>query len=443
MQRRPRPPRRLLHVLVALPALAFLTAQLVLAAPPTPSFTISDATPFRGETVEFGATATDEDGHTISSYEWDFGDGTTASGPDVSHAYEGLGAKTVSLKVTDSANETRVVTDQVTVENRLPTASFSVSDTTPARGQLIGFDATASDPDGDTLSYEWDFGDGATATGANVTRAYPASTSLGAKTVTLTVTDSAGGTTSVNEQVTVQNAPPTASFSVSDTTPVRGQAVNFNATGTDFEDEALTYAWNFGDGTTATGQNVAHTYSALGARTVTLTVTDSANETTVVTDQVTVENRLPTASFTVSDTTPARGQPIDFAATASDPDGDTLSYEWDFGDGFTASGQNVTHAYPAGTSLGAKTVTLTVTDSASGTTTVSRQVTVQNVPPTASFTVSDDTPARGQVIAFNATGTDPDGDTLSYAWNFGDGITASGQNVTHAYPPARASAPRR
>ena len=118
MQRRPRPSRRLLLSLVALPALAFLTAQIVLAAPPSASFTISDATPVRGQTVSFDAAVTDPDGDTISSYEWNFGDGATASGQNVSHAYSGLGAKTVTLTVTDSANDTTVVTEQVTVDGK-------------------------------------------------------------------------------------------------------------------------------------------------------------------------------------------------------------------------------------------------------------------------------------------------------------------------------------
>jgi PKD repeat protein len=84
-------------------------------------------------------------------------------------------------------------------------------------------------------------------------------------------------------------------------------------------------------------------------------------------------------------------------------------------------------------------VTLTVTDAAGDSTAVTDQVTAQNVPPTASFSVSNTAPARGQLIGFDATATDPDGDTLSYAWDLGDGTTASGQNVTHApTPPIRA-----
>ena len=225
----------------------------------------------------------------------------------------------MTLIVTDSANETTVVTGQVTLQNAPPTASFTISDATPARGQTIAFNATATDFDGTIASYQWNFGDGTTATGQNVTHAYPATTSLGAKTVTLTVTDSANETTAVTDQVTVQNAPPTASFTISDDTPARGQTIAFNATATDFDGTIASYQWNFGDGTTASGQNVTHAYpatTALGARTVTLTVTDSANETTAVTEQLTVQNAPPTACFSISDTTPARGQTIAFNATA-------------------------------------------------------------------------------------------------------------------------------
>ena len=406
MQRRPRPSRRLQLSLAALSALAFLTAQIALAAPPSATFTISDSTPVRGQTVGFDAAATDPDGDAISSYEWDFGDGATGSGQNVTHAYAGLGPLTVRLRVTDATGETTTVTDQLTVQNRPPTASISVSNTAPARGQLIGFDATATDPDGDALSYAWDFGDGTTATGRNVSHAYSATTSLGAKTVTLTVTDSANETTVATQQLTVRNAPPTASFTVSDDTPVRGQTVNFNATASDFDGEITSFQWAFGDGTTASGRNVTHAYPAttsLGAKTVTLTVTDSANETAVSTQQLTLQNAPPTASFSISDPTPARGQTVSFDVTATDPDGDIASYHWNFGDGTTSNGQDVTHAYPAATSLGAKTVTLTVTDGANQTAVVSHQLTVQNAPPKPAFSVSDPTPDVGQTVSFNGS----------------------------------------
>jgi PKD repeat protein len=455
MQRRPRPTRRLQLLLVALPALAFLTAQIVLAAPPNASFTISDSTAVRGQEITFVASATDDDGDTIVSYEWAFGDGATASGPNVSHAYTELGAKNVTLKVTDSANETTTVPGQVTVENRPPTASFTVSDPAPVRGQSISFNATASDPDGDTpLSYAWDFGDGTRANGQNVTHAYPAGTSLGAKTVTLTVTDAANGTRVVNQQVTVQNAPPSASFTVSDPTPARGQSVTFNATATDPDGEIASYEWTFGDGSTATGQNVSHTYPAnttLGAKNVTLTVTDAADATTVETQQVTVQNALPNPVISVSDTTPDIGQTVNFNGSASSdfegPISDT-NHDWDLdGNGsFESTGKTPSRSY---STPGPVTVRLQVMDTNGATQIATQVITVNgNVTPTAVPAIShEDEPGGtpgidvGETVTFDgspSTAGEP-GDTITkYEWDLdGNGtFERTGRTHTRTYSTA-------
>ena len=108
----PQPRRRAFRrfaVPAAAAALLLIVTQVVLAVPPTADFTISDTTPTRGQSVDFRATATDPDMGTITSYAWDFGDGTTGTGQEVSHPYDTLGPKTVRLTVTDSAGETFVV----------------------------------------------------------------------------------------------------------------------------------------------------------------------------------------------------------------------------------------------------------------------------------------------------------------------------------------------
>jgi PKD repeat protein len=440
--------RRFRLALLALPAVALLTAQIVLAAPPTGDFTISDDTPVRGQVVNFDATAvTDpDDGGTITSYLWDFGDNTTSTEQNPSHAYSTLGPQTVTLTVIDSANETTVMTKQVTVQNRAPTASITlVSNPTPGRGQPITFNATASDPDeGDTLTYAWNFGNGATAAGQNVTYAYPANTPLGAKTVTLTVTDAGGATGVDTAQVTVQNRPPTASFTISNPTPARGQPVTFNATASDpDEGDTLTYAWNFGDGTTGTGQTPSHTYPAnttLGAKTVTLTVTDSADgTTTAVTQQVTIQNALPTASFSTSDDTPDIGQSVTFNGSASsDFEGPITeaNHDWDLdGNGtFESSGRTPSRAYHT---AGPVTVTLQVTDSNGATHTATRIVHVGNLPPTAAFTVSTASAAIGEVVAFDsaASNAGESSDTISRHWD----LDNDGQFDDAAGPVAFAS----
>jgi PKD repeat protein len=105
--------------------------------------------------------------------------------------------------------------------------------------------------------------------------------------VTLTVTDDDGATGTATAQVTATEAPnvaPTASF----TSTVDGFGVAFNATGSsDTDGSIVSYAWNFGDGTTGTGANATRTYAAAGTYTVTLTVTDDDGATGTATAQVT------------------------------------------------------------------------------------------------------------------------------------------------------------
>jgi len=135
------------------------------------------------------------------------------------------------------------------------------------------FDGTGStDPDGTIVSYDWDFGDGSTDSGATVSHSYE---DLGSHTATLTVTDNEGLTATTTAEVTVTNAPPVASFAVDCDWP----DCDFDGTGSTDDGTIVTFDWDFGDGTSATGANVSHTYDGPGDYDVTLTVTDNDGAT--------------------------------------------------------------------------------------------------------------------------------------------------------------------
>ena len=153
--------------------------------------------------------------------------------------------------------------------NRPPTAIFTHS----CSGLRCTFNASESfDEDGTIASYVWDFGD-ATPTGSGVTtdhfyltyRSFP---------VTLTVIDNAGASASVTQFVSVEagNATPSAAFSVS----CVGLNCTFDASASfDADGTIESYAWDFADGQTGTGQTVSHLYGAPGTYAVTLEVTDN------------------------------------------------------------------------------------------------------------------------------------------------------------------------
>ncbi|GAA0527418.1 PKD repeat-containing protein [Halorubrum aquaticum] len=146
-------------------------------------------------------------------------------------------------------------------------------------------------------------------------------------------------------------------------------------------------------------------------------------------------NRAPSATFTISPTTPEVGDPVSFDATGSDdPDENISSYEWDFTDDGTtdASGATTFHGFSDG---GEYTVSLTVTDAEGATDTATQSLTVVE-PPTADLSVSASEVTAGEEIELVATGSsDPDGTIVEYRWDLdGDGtVETTGERVTHAY----------
>ncbi|MEJ5866630.1 PKD domain-containing protein [Pseudokineococcus sp. 5B2Z-1] len=227
--------------------------------------------------------------------------------------------------------------------------------------------------------------------------------------------------------LTAPNAAPSASFTAS----ASGLQVAVDGSGSsDADGSVVSYAWDFGDGSSASGRTAEHAYAAEGSYTVRLVVTDDRGATATSSRVVEVArpaNVAPSASFTVS----ASGLQLAVDGSASsDADGSLVSYAWDFGDGATGSGRTAEHAYAA---EGSYTVRLVGTDDRGATATSSRAVEVArpaNVAPSASFTVS----ASGLQLAVDGSASsDADGSLVSYAWDFGDGATGSGRTAEHAY----------
>lgn len=171
--------------------------------------------------------------------------------------------------------------------------------------------------------------------------------------------------------------PPTADFSFSPSSPTTGDEVMFDASGsTDPDGNIVDFSWDLGDGTTATGPTVSHTYTSAGTFDVTLTVTDDDDNTATTTKTVSVGdvNEAPTAAFDLVTAQPSAADPVEFdGGQSSDPDGMIASYEWQFGDGGTGTGQLVSHTYSVAADY---VVQLTVTDSEGAMDSISRTVTV-------------------------------------------------------------------
>lgn len=167
--------------------------------PPTAAFTHRVS----ALAASFTSTSTDPEGR-IDSYLWQFGDGTTSTVANPTHAYLNGGRYAVSLSVIDAAGAVATATTTVVATdptNRAPSASFTLQ-APPEVGLRPRFTSTSVDLDGTITGWLWDFGNGRTSTQAAARADYRTS-GPGTYAVTLTVTDNDGATHRTRRSVTV------------------------------------------------------------------------------------------------------------------------------------------------------------------------------------------------------------------------------------------------
>jgi PKD repeat protein len=406
-----------------------------------------------GQPVELVASeAEDVPGDTLS-YEWDLDyDGSTfdtdATGRAVKHTWSTAGLYEVSLRVSDEDGGESLDTALVNV-NAEPVARAGGPYSGREGSAVILDGGDSSDPDGDSLSYLWDFGDGSPSTsGITVTHAYPDN---GVYTATLTVIDQHEATASASASVAMVNVNPVADAG-SDTTADEGSALNLAASATTDpgSGDTLTYAWDFDyDGVTfnedATGLAVTVTYpDGPLTRTVALRVRDddypytlSGGEPGEDFDVLTVAvNNIAPGADAGGPYLTQEGEPVNLTGTGFDVPADTLGYEWDLnydGTNFTsdATGQTVSNIWPT---YGVYQVALRVTDKDGGTGLNLAQVDVNSSPVAgAGGPYSGD---EGSQITLTGSGLDTDSDTFSFAWDLdNDGeFETPGRVVTHVWP---------
>ena len=241
-----------------------------------PTFSYRPELPDVGQAVQFDASDTEVDG-TVASYEWEFGDGSDATGSSPVHTYDEVGIYTVTLTVTDTNGQTGSVDRPITV-NGPPVANFttSVASGNVTLGERITFDASdSSDESFERARISWDYGDGTQGSNVRSTHVYE---EPGTYTVTLTLTDDRGVSAAVTDEITVL-APPTADLDVPGDGEVdANEEVTFDASGSaDSDGRIAEYRWNFGDGSepaVTTAPSTAHVYTDEGTYTVTVTVVD-------------------------------------------------------------------------------------------------------------------------------------------------------------------------
>ncbi|MDE1819983.1 MAG: PKD domain-containing protein [Euryarchaeota archaeon] len=398
------------------------------------------------------------------AYAWAFGDGTSGVGVTVSHTYAqpaGCGSggscnDTVTLTVSDSSGATATATGVVTITpNSTASLHAGIRFNSPSSGYAPLTVTVTGNATGGTAPYTfaWTFGDGAATTGTTVSHTYHAPAGCGSGgscsyNMTLTAQDSVGHSARAVAVVSIwpngtKTFNATISLSPSSGTAPLPVSLDGNASG---GQSPYTFVWAFGDGSTATGATVQHTYVQAGTFAVVLTAVDAKGGVAQATSSVQVSPPPPpngTGYLEISiDVRPATGPaPLTVHFTGFAQGGQApYTYSWNFGDNTsTANGSSVFHTYAVqGVYVAALFVSDSVGDQAS----------------TGVFITAYGSGSSGQnglavsVTAFALHGPAPFTATFSSAihggsapfqlvWNFGDGSPAVSASkaglVSHTY----------
>ncbi|MES2422806.1 MAG: Ig-like domain-containing protein [Pseudomonadota bacterium] len=418
--------------------------------------TTAEDTPVSGT-----VTASDADGNPlVFSKATDPTNGAVVVNPNGTYTYTpnanyfGPDSFTVSVSDGQGGVTTAVVSITVTevvAGNNQPVVNQAASTTqedTAVNGAVI-----ATDPDGDTLTFTkaTDPANGAVVVNTNGTYTYtPNANYFGPDSFTVTVADGQGGvvTTTVNVTVTPVNDVPVATPAASTTaedTPVTG-----TVTASDADGNPLTFvkATDPANGTVVVNANGTYTYTPnanyFGPDSFTVNVSDGQGGTTTTTVSVTVTpvNDIPVVAPPAPVTTPA-GTPVGGTVTATDADGNTLTFSQGGtpSNGTVVVNPNGTYTYTPNPGFnGPDSFVVSVSDGAGGTATATVNVTVTpvtpgNTPPVANpgaATTAEDTPVSGTVTA-----SDVDGDTLAFtkATDPANGTVVVNANGTYTYTP--------
>lgn len=358
----------------------------------------------------------------VTSWAWDFGDGSSAAVRHPLHTYTEGGAFNVTLTVSgplgnDSLLRRRCV---VVAEPVLPVADFTL---TPGSGPdplVVQFLDASSGP---VTSWSWDFGDGNTSGGISPTHTY---TALGSYTVSLTVAGPNGvDNKTLFDAVQVVLPPPTPDASFA---PAAG-LVPLTVAFTDLSSGGVTaWSWDFGDGTGSNEPSPLHEYGVPGRYDVTLTISGPSGTTSRSWPEA-VHVRAPLAAdFEAAPRLVAAGMPVQFTDLSA---GEVSSFTWDFGDGTGASTGSPSHVYAA---PGLYSVALTVSGiDGSSSLTRADWITVLPPPPVADFS---GTPTTG-ILPLAVDFTDlSSGEVDGWSWNFGDGTSSTERHPQHLYTTA-------
>lgn len=393
----------------------------------TDSITLSDVATVTGSLIDFGIDTmfgcetlsvqfedlTAPPG-TVSDWLWDFGDGNTSTDPSPLHVYQDAGVYHPTLTITDDGGCTSFLPYPDSVNYiPYPQPAFTVNTTIGCMGQPFTF---TNNSNGNAVSFLWNFGDGGTSTEENPIYSYQAE---GTYSVTLTAFNPNQCDSSITEINLINISHPDADFSAF---PTFAFCPPLLVSFTDLSSiDAVSWLWDFGDGSSSNFQNPSHIYTESGLFSISLIVTNSNGCTDTIISPDLVGLSGPSGEFDFfPDTIGCPPYDITFTSQAEN----VTTYTWDFGDGFLGSGETTTHTY---TEVGSYIPTLILEDD-NGCTFIYQSADTLYIQPLAVDAGLSATICQFDTVQLGATGGD------AYSWSPPTGLSDSNSDSPEAFP---------
>ena len=360
----------------------------------------------------------------LSSWRWDFGDGTSqtfSSSSQVTHVYANPNSYTVRLTVTDASGCSSSFAK--TVNARGAKASFTASGLYVPNVPLnttINFYNNTSWSNG-SIDYKWIYGDGATSTNYTGSHTY---TQPGTYTVYLIATDAATSCSDTAKQVITVKDFQTAfafsgSFIGSNSCPPVLLRINNLSVG------YYRLLWDFGDGTSSIQSYPTHIYYKAGVYKITLYTYGYNGLTGTYIDSI--EVKQPSSQISADILQGCTSQNVNLQATTVNAG----SYVWDFGDGIVAAGTTaLSHSYNTAGIYNPKLIAKDNNGCAASTELADKiiidslSIAIKGIP----SLVCDSALISFAPDVYNFAETKI-GTPLTYKWDFGTGATMDTSNV--------------
>ncbi|MBC7536529.1 MAG: PKD domain-containing protein [Ferruginibacter sp.] len=301
-----------------------------------------------------------------------------------------------------------------------PQANFSATPTSGCAPLVVNFTDLST---GNPTSWKWTLGNSTTSVLQNPSVTY---FTPGTYTVKLVVQNASGKDSITKTQYITIYGKPTVNFSASAVTGCFPLPVNFTDLSTTATGVIDNWQWDFGDGSSSTVQSPSYVYTAAGSYNVSLRVRNSNGcfQTITRTQYINVA-QAPIAAFTNSISSSCTA-PINIYFQNNSTGSGVLTWQWDFGDGFTSIMSNPSHSYNSGSF----TVSLVVTNSTGcrDTFVSPSPIIIGNMQTAFS---SPATICAGTSFSINNTSAPA---SVSYSWDFGDGTTDNVRNPVKTYP---------